>query len=146
MKTEIYVDGSWMNGSVGYGYVVLQDSRKVHEESGHIPENHTEGTRQVAGELFAVGKAIEWCKSNHVGDVTIFYDYMGVEMWARGLWKANLSLTQRYRAFVQSSGLNITWKKVKSHTGDKFNDKADSLAKKGALNGLKPKRNMTPKR
>jgi ribonuclease HI len=135
MKAEIYVDGSWMNGSVGYGFVVLQENLKVHEGNGHIPNRFTEGTRQVAGELFAVGKAIEWCKNNHIDEVTIFYDYMGVEMWARGLWKANLSLTRRYKTFVQNSGLKITWKKVKSHTGDKFNDMADDLAKMGAKKG-----------
>ncbi len=146
MNTEIYVDGSWMNGSVGYGYVVVQDNQKVHEESGHIPENNTEGARQVAGELFAVGKAIEWCKNNNVSNVTIYYDYMGVEMWARGLWKTNLSLTQRYKKFVQNSGVNITWKKVKSHSGDRFNDKADSLAKKGAKKGISKEKSLMNRR
>jgi ribonuclease HI len=94
----------------------------------------------VAGELFAVGKAIEWCKKNNVSDVTIHYDYMGVEMWARGKWKTNLSLTRRYREFVQNSGLNIEWVKIKSHSGNKFNDKADALAKSGAHMGLQKSR------
>ncbi|MEO0598145.1 MAG: RNase H family protein, partial [Chloroflexota bacterium] len=46
--------------------------------------------------------------------------------------KANKPLTQSYRAFMQSHDIKVHWRKVKSHTGVKWNEVADDLAKKGA--------------
>jgi ribonuclease HI len=129
---HIYVDGSKLNGSVGYGVVVLMNGDVINEIHGIVPENYVQGTNQVAGELYAVRKAIEWCWQNSVNQVSVFYDYDGVEKWATGEWKTKQTLTQEYDEFVNESGIIIKWQKVTSHTGNIWNERADELAKTGA--------------
>ena len=130
---EIYVDGSFIDGRVGYGLVILRDGVSAGEFSGSVENEEYLSARQVAGELFAVGKALQWCKINGEMSVTIYYDYTGIECWATGKWKAKLPLTQRYTAFVRSSGIRISWQKVAAHTGDFWNERADELAKQGTV-------------
>ncbi len=125
-----YVDGSYLHGRIGYGAVVLHDGVQKAELFGRVHENHE--SRQVAGELLATTQVIEWCQQNNVGEVTILYDYAGIEMWAKGRWKANLPLTQNYAAFFKDLTTKVLFKKVQSHSGDTWNDVADALARKGA--------------
>ncbi|HKP84585.1 MAG TPA: RNase H family protein, partial [Blastocatellia bacterium] len=130
---QIYVDGSYINGSTGYGLVVLKGGRVVEELCGQVADAEVGGTHQVAGELRAVEEGLKWCEKNGVKEVSIFYDYLGIEKWATGAWKAKQPLTQRYAKLARESGVRVRWRKVNSHTGDRWNDRADKLAKKGAL-------------
>lgn len=129
---DIYVDGSYFNGATGYGVAILKDGEVVEELFGPVTDYSAKDTRQVAGELFAVEEALRWCEKNSIKEVTIFYDYLGIEKWATGDWKTNQAMTQDYAKFVRASGVRIRWKKVDSHTGNCWNDRADQLAKKGA--------------
>ena len=129
---EIYVDGSFFNGATGYGVVILKDGVVVEELFGPVINYSATDTRQVAGELFAVEEALRWCERNSIKDVAIYYDYLGIEKWATGAWKANQAMTQDYAKFVRASRICIRWHKVSSHTGNRWNDRADQLAKKGA--------------
>jgi ribonuclease HI len=119
-----------MDGGVGYGAVLLKDGEVVTELSGGVERDIK--SRQVAGELVAVMRLLTYCADHSIDAVEIFYDYTGIEMWATGRWKTNTPLTQRYVAFVKRSPVNITWQKVKSHSGDTWNDRADELARQGA--------------
>ncbi|MCS6903920.1 MAG: RNase H family protein [Bacteroidia bacterium] len=135
MTAQIYVDGSYYGGRVGYGAVILREDQIIKEFSGKVSPEYAQHTRQVAGELIAVGHAINWCKKNNISEVEIYYDYTGIEKWATGEWKANLPLTQRYARFMQNLSIKVTWKKVKSHSGNKWNEYVDKLAKEGATKG-----------
>ncbi len=129
---EIYVDGSFINGATGYGAVVLKDNNVVDELSGAVDASEVNETRQVAGELVAAKEALNWCRKHSVSEVSIYYDYLGVEKWATREWKAKQPLTQEYARFVGECPIKIHWRKVDSHTGNRWNDRADALAKKGA--------------
>jgi ribonuclease HI len=129
---EIYVDGSYFNQATGFGVVILKDGSVVDELFGPVTDYSATDTRQVAGELFAVEEALGWCEKNSVKDVAIYYDYLGIEKWATGAWKANQAMTQEYGRRVRASNIRIRWHKVSSHTGNRWNDRADALAKKGA--------------
>jgi ribonuclease H-related protein len=129
---DIYVDGSFINGATGYGAVVLRDGNVVDELSGPVDASEVNDTRQVAGELVAAKEALNWCRKHSVNEVSIYYDYLGVEKWATREWKANQPLTQEYARFVGECPTKIHWRKVDSHTGNRWNDRADALAKKGA--------------
>lgn len=131
-RCEIYVDGSFMNGATGYGAVVLKNGKVVDELCGSVDAADVNGTRQVAGELIAVREALAWCRARSVDEVDIYYDYLGIEKWATGQWKTNQALTKEYARFVRACPIRIHWHKVDSHTGNRWNDRADALAKKGA--------------
>lgn len=131
-KISIFVDGSFIKDSAGYGLVVVQNDSVIYEKSGQVDPNETMGTRQVAGELHAVLHALEWCQDNRITEVDIYYDYKGIECWIMGEWQAKNPLTKRYRDTVRQSNLRITWKKVNAHTGVRWNERADQLAKEGA--------------
>jgi len=131
-RYEIYVDGSFINGSTGYGVVVLKNGKVVAELSGSVPELVVDGSRQVAGELVAVKEALKWCQQRSISEVSIYYDYYGIEKWATRQWKANLPLTIEYARCVGESRIKIHWNKVNSHSGNRWNDRADLLAKQGA--------------
>lgn len=126
-----YVDGAHINGFVGYGAVVLHEGKQVASFSGRVTEDVE--ARQIGGELMATMSVINWCAEEGVDTVTIVYDYKGIEMWATGKWKTNQPLTKRYAAFMKQSKVKVIWHKVKSHTGVRWNEMADKLAKKGAL-------------
>lgn len=131
-RTEIYVDGSFINGATGYGAVILKDDKVVDEICGGVDAAEVNDTRQVAGELIAVKEALSWCREHSVTEVRIYYDYLGIEKWATGRWKTNQTLTREYARFVRDCPVRIHWQKVESHSGNRWNDRADALAKKGA--------------
>lgn len=130
-RHHIYVDGSFMGGQVGYGAVIVKNGVMLDELLGSVKNTAMYSMRQVGGEIMAVQYALEWCRQHNVTDVDIFYDYAGVENWATKRWQAKNEFTQAYAAFVQESGIRVYWHKVKSHSGDYWNDRADELAKQG---------------
>ena len=76
-------------------------------------------------------KAVEYAMKNKYKEVTICYDYQGIECWALGTWKRNKTLTQKYNEFMKESmkEIKVNFLKIKGHSGNKFNDMADRLAK-----------------
>ena len=132
LRYEAYVDGSYINGATGYGAVILENGKVVDELCGPVDSSEVNGTRQVAGELAAVKAALNWCVAHSVKKVSIYFDYMGIEQWATGQWKTNQPLTKNYARFVAECPVKISWHKVASHTGNRWNDRADALAKQGA--------------
>jgi hypothetical protein len=63
----------------------------------------------------------------------LFYDYKGIEKWATGEWRAKKPVTQAYAQESSEWSIVIHWHKVESHTGNRWNDYADQLAKRGAM-------------
>ncbi len=132
---EAYVDGSALGDRVGYGIVVLQGGEVIKELHGPVPSKFVDGTRQVAGELFAVGRLMQWLQKHGFDHVKIYFDYQGIESWATGQWRAKQDLTQRYAKFMRNCPVRVQFIKVKAHSGNKWNERADHLAKKGAAEG-----------
>lgn len=128
---QAYVDGSYIDGAVGYGAVILHLGQEINRFSGSV-EQDTE-QRQVVGELQATMQVIAWCEQNNITEIDIFYDYEGIEKWATGAWRAKNTATQHYQDTVQASSVQVRWHKVVSHTGDHWNDIVDGLAKQAAL-------------
>lgn len=130
---QIFVDGSFINGKIGYGAVILKNGKPVNEISGCVREKSLESMRQIAGETTAVIKAVEWCKKQGINKVTIHYDYEGLYKWPSGIWKTKNEHTALYAHQVRSAGMEIKWKKEAAHTGSRWNEYADRLAKAGAV-------------
>lgn len=130
----VYVDGSFSleKANYSYGFVAIDNGVEVHEECGAGQDKEAVALRNVAGEVLGSLKATEYAIKNGYEKVTIVYDYQGVESWAIGTWKRNKELTENYHKKMQEDmkKIKINFIKVKGHSGDKYNDIADKLAKK----------------
>lgn len=137
---DIWVDGSCIhNGGegmqLGWGYLILKEDRELHRASGNdIPEEARQH-RNVAGEIQAVLKALDWCRAQGIPSATIYYDYQGLAEWVKGFWKAKTPFTQAYVATVKSHGMDLRWGKVLAHSGEKYNEIVDQLAREAARAG-----------
>lgn len=132
-QTCVYVDGSYIQDKVGYGVVILQNGEVLQKLSGGIEDSNQRYMRNVAGEILAVRKAIGYCIKNKIQRIVLFYDYAGIEKWVTGEWRAKNIFTQNYAEFVRASNIQIQYHKIESHTGDRWNEYVDKLAKQGAL-------------
>ncbi len=127
-----YVDGSYEHSMRQYAYgcvLVLAEDTVTLNGSGNEEDYVT--MRNVAGEILGSEHAIRWAVEHGYSSITIYYDYEGIEKWANGIWKANKAGTQRYKEFVakQREKIDISFSKVAAHTGVKYNEMADQLAK-----------------
>jgi len=129
---KIYVDGSYLAGNIGYGLVVLRNDEVIDELSGYVTDPDAQDSRQVGGELVATQEAIRWCQQRDIKRVAIYYDLDNIKKWATGEYKTNKALTQNFKEFIDNIKVEINWHKVKAHTGVKWNERADQLAKAGA--------------
>lgn len=130
---EAYVDGSYEHSikAYGSGVVMLKDDiiEKTYSIKGE--DELLVGMRNVAGEIEAAKIAMAHCISNNIDNLTLYFDYEGIEKWCIGVWKANKEGTIQYKKFYNSikDKLNVKFIKVKAHSGDKYNEEADKLAK-----------------
>ena len=127
-----YVDGSYNKKTKTYGYGIILFSSAGKEEFSGSAKGEESSSRNVAGEILAAKMAMQIAQGRGANSLTLFYDYAGIRHWALGEWKANLPLTRDYQAFAQkiANDLSLSFQKVQAHTGEKWNEEADRLAKK----------------
>lgn len=134
----IFVDGSFIEAkrNYSYGLVVVKDGEVLYKENGVGDNNEAISHRNVAGEVLGATRAVVYADENNIEQITIAYDYQGIESWALGFWKRNTNLTETYHQFMteKMKYIKIRFKKIKGHSGDKYNDLADELAKEALEN------------
>ena len=132
----IYVDGSYelTTTRYAYGLVVVHEGKEIHAECEAVKGEYS-SMRNVAGEVMGAMKAMSFAKENGYRNLMLYFDYQGIESWALGTWKRNNPLTEGYHQFFQTikKDLNVKFRKVKGHSGDRYNDRADELAKSAFL-------------
>lgn len=130
-----YIDGSYNKGTntVGAGGVIFLNGNRETFSFPSTDELYT-AFWNVAGELLAAMYVMKYAVVRGVSECSLYYDYMGIEMWATKGWKRNNALTQQYAAFYDSikDRVRVHFHKVAAHTGDTYNEMADALAKQGA--------------
>ena len=99
--------------------------------SGSGNDKELAAIRNVAGEMLGAMYAVKTARKNGYKSILICYDYLGIEMWATGKWKTNNVYTKKYAAYMkeQNRYLQISFQKIAAHTGEKWNEEADRLAK-----------------
>ncbi len=138
---KAYVDGSFNveTGVYSFGCVFLPDDGTVRVlcGSGNDPENAKQ--RNVTGEMLGAMNAVLCAIKSGYKAIEIYYDYAGIESWVTGAWKSKNDLTRSYAMAMRGwmSRIRISFHKVEAHTGDKYNELADKMAKRGAdVNGI----------
>lgn len=134
ISEEVYsfVDGSFNPATNVYGcggFLVVGTEKHVIQ--GSDDDEEMASMRNVAGEILGSKLAIEKAIELNLPEITIYYDYLGIEMWATDKWKANKAGTIAYKNFIKESSekIKINFKKVKGHSGIEGNEEADKLAK-----------------
>lgn len=132
-RVEAYVDGSYEHliREYGSGVVILKNNNVEKTYSIKGKKESLVGMRNVAGEIEAAKVAMNYCLENGIKNLTLYFDYEGIEKWCTGVWKTNKEGTIEYKKFYDSikSKLDVEFVKVKAHSGDKYNEEADKLAK-----------------
>lgn len=127
-----YVDGSYHSGTgeFSYGVVILQNGKEICFQE-KLSDPDLAAMRNVAGEIKGAEAAMRYALEHGYQEISIYHDYEGIAKWCTGEWKANKSGTQAYKAYYDSicGQLQVHFQKVKGHSGDKYNDMADRLAK-----------------
>ena len=145
MPLTAYVDGSYIEELgkkwCGWGFILLRGDTPIAEACGCGTKDIS--IRNIGGEIEAAEEAIKLAISLGADYIKICHDYEGVGRWGNNEWNTNRSDTERYREFVAEmrKKADIEFEKVAGHSGDKYNDIADSLAMQGRYE-QKPKIRM----
>lgn len=129
-----FVDGSFdaKKQIYGYGaYILAKDLLKPVELCGKNNNEKYIEFHNIVGEILSVFNAVDWAWKNGYSKITIFHDLEGISMWANDIWQSKNSLTQFYKNFIKEKRefIDIDFIKVKGHSNNIYNDKADALAK-----------------
>lgn len=132
---RIYVDGSYSPDFdyAGWAFIAVENGREVGSESG-ITEFPAE-SRNIDGEFAASLHAMAWLKKTGKTGV-ICHDYEGIARFAKGEWKATKPIAIRYRDAAKAFP-GTKFEKVPAHSGVKWNEAVDELAKKAIVNAKK---------
>lgn len=129
-----YVDGSfnYKEHIGGYGLVLVKNSDVILKDLGTLRHPDLIKSGQIAGELLGALRAVELALANGYTHINIVYDYEGIRRFARSDWTANTFSTIDYQRTMKRylQKVDVSFIKVKSHSGNAYNDLADQLAKR----------------
>lgn len=130
-----YVDGSSSMSieEYGSGVVLIFPDGKTEELSFNGSHEDAKPMKNVAGELSGAMRAMQIAKKKGFRTLILCYDYQGIQKWLTGEWKCKNEMTKLYKQWYDRNiegHLDVRFKWVKGHSGDKYNEIADTLAKR----------------
>ncbi|MGO1470737.1 MAG: ribonuclease H family protein [Tissierella sp.] len=134
-----YVDGSFSLKHMLYSYgAVIITKSGMETFKGKDDDPELVKMRNVSGELKGAMVAMSIAIDKNYQKLSLHYDYAGIEKWAIGEWKTNKEGTKFYKKYYDSikDKLDVKFVKVKAHSGVKYNELADKLAKEAIEDGL----------
>ncbi len=130
-----YVDGSYniRTGQFAYGALIFYNGDEI-TMSDAFSDTDLASMRNVAGEIMGAQQVMMYCVDHGIKKLDLYYDYAGIEKWCTGEWKTTKKGTADYKTVYDwvRQYVDVRFIKVKGHSGNKYNDMADGLAKKAA--------------
>ena len=131
-EPKCYIDGSYnqTNDTYSFGGILIINNDAIEFKRAFGPDEYSQ-YRNVSGEIRGTAYIINYCQKKGINKLHIFYDYIGIEKWYKMEWKANTEIAIRYQDFAKSMNgkIEVIFHKVKSHTNNLYNERADKLAK-----------------
>ena len=133
---RVFVDGSYSPGFTrsGWAFVVIDNDKEIARGSG-ITAFEAE-SRNIDGEVMASFQAMKWLDAHNMNGV-ICHDYEGIARWAKGEWQAKSNIAQMYVKAAKPYLHRVQFEKVAAHTGVKWNELVDKLAKEAIAKARK---------
>lgn len=133
-----FTDGSFDSSKpdeFSCGYVIFT-CQGVVRGGQHYKDSEWARMNNVAGEIKGAQAVMDFCEKQKIHRLTLYHDYMGIAAWCDGSWEAKQPATQAYKKRVLSlkPSLAISFCHVKGHSGNRYNEEVDQLAKQ-ALSG-----------
>lgn len=126
-----YIDGSYTKDKEynGYAVILVKDGCIIESISGC--SYHNIPLKNIAAELTAAMKAVEWAVNRRYSNIIIYHDFIGVSKIVNGEWGAKRPFIKQYKKYMENKMrfINISFGFVKSHSGDVYNEMADKLAR-----------------
>lgn len=124
----VYVDGSYKDGQASFGVVFVYNGDKI------VYKGKVDGVqRNISGKIGGIAFAVHLIVKLGYNKANIVYDSEHLFAWFAGTYKANSMESRRYvqfmRRFVAENNLELFWYKVKSHSGNLYNNEANKAAK-----------------
>lgn len=139
-KVEVYVDGSYnkaLPDIVHGGAIIVVDGEATFCRRYATKSKPFVQSWNVGGELIAamLGITDALAKYGTSLPIVLKYDYEGIERWIQGRtkWRAKTPCAMFYVSTMQkikgkNPSLNLSFEKVKAHSGEKWNELVDRVA------------------
>lgn len=122
-----YTDGGYsQKKNVGAFAYVLLEGEDVIDQKYYVRYNETNNRMELKAIIAVVYDAIENC------EIEVRTDSQYAIGVLSGKWKAtsNLDLIELFRRIIGEKNIKVTFKWVKGHNGDEYNEYCDSLCDK----------------
>ncbi len=142
IKTDIeqgyvvaFCDGSFDKNKNRYsfGVLIIDSAMQEHEVCGSAKNSKYTSSNNIIGEILGVINALDWAVSNGCEKIKVYHDYEGLSKWISGEWEAKSEAAKSFVAIYNKKYadlLQVEFEKVKGHSNNRYNDKADELAKR----------------
>ena len=133
-KVYAFTDGSFniKTGVYGFGgFLHYRETKADIEIRGNGNDPDEALSRNVSGEVHGAISAMKKAVEIGLKEITLFYDYEGIEKWPLRYWKTNKKISEFYVTEYDKlkDKLKVNFVHVKAHTGIPGNELADRMAK-----------------
>jgi ribonuclease HI len=141
-KASAYVDGSFNPNTASIGsavILIINQNSRPHKFAFQRQYKALKRFGANIAEINACKTAVKAARSLGVTDLTIFYDWNGLEFFSH---KSNIKLRHQdcqcfsqYADYIERMRMNmhIRFVKVKAHSSNELNARADKMARAGVV-------------